>query len=467
MTAFLCVLSPALLVRSGLRALCLGSVLLSTASLVAPAARARPNIVVIMADDLGYADLSCYGSKRQPTPRIDQLAMEGVRFTDFHSSGPSCSPTRAAFMTGLYQQRVGIEIPLNIGEAGLPSAAVTLPETLKRSGYWTAIFGKWHLGDLAGSGPNSHGYDSFVGHLSSESDYVSHIDREGKPDWWRNEKPENNPRYNTHAITDEAVRYIQDNRQSPFLMVVAHTAIHFPWMTPMDPAYRQPGIDLTKGLKKLGPRGVDADLSAVVEYMVQELDNSVGRIMEVLDAEGLSDNTLVVFTSDNGGYIHYQGNHTGQISDNGPFKGQKGSLFEGGHRVPAIFRWPGKIKPGQITNELALTMDLMPTFLAICGASRENPSGAPRIDGIDLSGLLFEHKPLDRQGPVFWKVGTRAAARRGDWKLIRDEGASQLFNLRSDPGENSNLIQSHGNLAAELEKAMDTWITSVTTNTVR
>ena len=295
----------------------------------------KPNIIIILADDLGYGDLGCYQNTRNLTPRIDRLAREGLRFTDFHANGSVCSPTRAAFLTGRYQQRVGIENPLDIDVAGLPHRPITIPERLREAGYRTGIFGKWHLGNLERSNPVFHGFDEFRGHMTSATDYQSHIDRNGNYDWWHNEERVDALGYNTELITQDSVRFITEHRDQPFFLYVSHSSIHFPWMNPDDPSYRVEGKDYNN-LTKLGPRGTDEDVRPVVKAMIEAVDVSVGQIIDTLREFGLSERTLVFFTSDNGGYIHYQGNHRDQISSNSPFRGQKGDVFEGGHRVPAI-----------------------------------------------------------------------------------------------------------------------------------
>lgn len=421
------------------------------------AASHLPNIVVILADDLGYGDLGCYGSERNRTPHIDQLAREGLRFTDFHSNGPMCSPTRAALLTGRYQQRVGIERALNIGDFGLPHEAITIAERLKEAGYATAVFGKWHLGSQERSNPLYHGFDVFRGHLTSATDYKSHVDRDGNYDWFNNKEINQNSNYNTIQITEDAVGFIEKAREKPFFMYVSHSAIHFPWMGPMDPGYRKVGKDYNENLTKLGPRGVEQDVSHVVTAMIESLDDSVGRIIEALDATGKRENTLVIFTSDNGGYIHYSGNHQGQISSNGPYRDQKSSVFEGGHRVPAIFWWPTKIEAGRITDETVLSMDIMPTLLPLAELEPSGKTDLP-LDGENLLPLLFEHQPLQSRGAVFWRMGTAAAVRQGPWKLVRpNEGTHMLFNLKSDPGETRDLAAVQQNIVVRLKSALAQW----------
>ncbi|MCA9040591.1 MAG: sulfatase-like hydrolase/transferase [Planctomycetaceae bacterium] len=430
-------------------------VLFSLISSISAAEGRRPNIVVILADDLGYADLGCYGNKRNKTPVLDQLAGEGLRFTDFHANGPMCSPTRAALLTGLYQHRVGIEAALPIDVEGLPQVSETFAERLQKSGYATGIMGKWHLGDLEGSNPIHHGFDTFKGHLTSATDYKSHIDRDGKYDWYHNEKIVRHGRYNTREITDDSVAYIRQHAKEPFLLYVSHSAIHFPWMGPKDEAYREEGKDYNN-LTKLGPRGEEEDVTSVVRAMVESLDASTGEIVRVLQEEGLAQNTLVVFTSDNGGYRNYNGLHEGQISDNGVYRGQKTQVYEGGHRIPTIAWWPGKIAAGSTTDETTMTMDLVPTILHLAGIDPDQQQFA--YDGLDLRQLLFEQKPLPERKYLFWRISTRSAVRSGEWKLVKyQDKLPQLYNLSTDPSEVNDLSATEAERVNELMKALKEW----------
>lgn len=417
----------------------------------------KPNIVIILADDLGFGDLGCYGNIQNLTPHLDHLAREGLRFTDFHANGPVCSPTRAALLTGCYQQRVGIENPLDIDVAGLPHGPITIAEQLRGAGYRTGIFGKWHLGNLKRSNPVYHGFDEFRGHMTSATDYQSHIDRNGNYDWWHNEKRVDAPGYNTELITKDSVRFIAEHRDRPFFLFVSHSAIHFPWMNPDEPAYRVEGKDYNN-LTKLGPRGTDEDVTPVVKAMIEAVDVSVGKIVESLREHGLSERTLVFFTSDNGGYIHYQGNHRHQISSNGLFRGQKGDVFEGGHRVPAIAVWPGRIKKERVTDALTLTMDLMPTFLQLAGLDSSDLNNPHPLDGRDIAPVLFDESDYSARKPVFWRKGDQAAARSGNWKLIRIKNQSPaLYNLENDPGEFTDLAAQNPELVKELLVGLTSW----------
>lgn len=413
----------------------------------------RPNIVLIVADDLGYGDLACYGNPATKSPHLDDLAAAGMRFTDFHANGPMCSPTRAALLTGLYQQRFGPRFERALGGragkgGGLTLDAVTIAEELKRAGYATGMFGKWHLGYEPPFLPTRQGFDEFRGLVSGDGDHHSHIDRSGGEDWWRNERIEMESGYTADLLTRHAVRFIERNKDHPFFLYVPHLAIHFPWQGPDDPAHRKVGADYARD--KWGVIPDRGNVRPHVEAMIESLDRSVGDIVAALKRNKLDHRTLLFFTSDNGGYLTY-GADFRNISSNGPLRGQKGDVFEGGHRVPAIACWPGKIEAGATTDATAMTMDLMPTLLELVD---RRPQRA--LDGISLRGLLLEQKPLPPR-TLFWRMGGRAA-RRGDWKLVWPlRGDPLLFNLRDDLGESRDLAEKQPELAAELEEAIVRW----------
>jgi arylsulfatase A-like enzyme len=435
---------------------------------IAGAATRPPNVIVILADDLGYADLACYGGRRVATPHLDRLAVEGVRFTDFHANGPMCSPTRAALLTGRYPQRVGIEaaLPLMAFPAkreGLPAGTVTVAQRLAAAGYTTGLVGKWHLGHHPDENPVRFGFGEFRGLLCGDGDYAAQISRNGLPDWWENEtlRPEPAPKSTTAAITDHAIAFVERHRARPFFLYVAHLAIHFPWMRPDDPAHRRlgtryPGVADPVD-SKLGPH-VDSDrVAGVVEAMIADLDREVGRLMAALRSLGLEDDTIVVFTSDNGGYVHYDGLHRGEISDNGPFRDGKATVYEGGHRVPAIMRWPGRIAPGTVSAATAATFDLAPTFLALVGAGH----ATGEFDGIDLSAHLLRSAPLPER-PLFWRIRGTKAARLGPWKLVASRGAApELYDLSADPGESRDLAAAEPARVRALAASLSAWENSM------
>lgn len=440
---------------------------LHTSALCGESTDAPPNIVVILADDLGYGDLGCYGTAAARTPHLDRLAREGLRFTDFHSNGPMCSPTRAALLTGRYQQRLGIETALPTGwnDEGLARpenrGEITMATRLGEAGYAAGVFGKWHLGKHPAANPIRHGFDEFRGLVCGCGDYFTRLDRNGHADWWHNDQPATERGYTTSLITEHAVRFIESHRDRPFFLYVAHLAIHFPWQTPDDAdlEVRRPGESFTSNnpgpQSKLGPHPPEK-VGAVVARMIEELDGSVGRIVAALRASNLEGRTLVFFTSDNGGYLGYA-RHYREISCNGPLRGQKGDVYEGGHRVPAIAWWPGRIEPGSVTGATTLTMDLFPTFLELAGLEPPPADSPSPLDGASLAPLLLRGDALPER-TLFWRIRDRKAARRGPWKLVMSPGrAAELYNLADDIGETRDLAADHPERVVELRSALADW----------
>ena len=412
-----------------------------------------PNIILILADDLGYGDIGCYGSVVNSTPNIDALAASGLRFTDFHSAGPMCSPTRAAMLTGQYQQRFGHNFDTALSgtqdqDSGLPLEAVTLAELLKQHGYATGCFGKWHLGYQPPWLPTSQGFDVFRGLGSGDGDFHSHIDRSGNEDWWHNDQIEMVEGYTTELLTQYSIDFIEAHHTQPFFLYVPHLAIHFPWQGPHDPPHRVRGRDYEAD--KWGIIPDPGNVAPHVKAMVESLDESVGAIVAELKKRKLDDNTLVIFTSDNGGYLTY-GENFRNISSNGALRGQKTQLYEGGHRVPALISWAGKIKP-DVTTETGHSVDLLPTIAALAGIGRDEF----QTDGIDLHPLLFDGRSLpDRT--LFWRAGSQAAVRRGPWKLYRNDTIIELYNLDDDLGEQHNQADQKPELVRDLSAAWTAW----------
>ena len=413
-----------------------------------------PNLVLILADDLGYGDLGCYGHPANRTPHLDRLAREGMRFTDFHSNGPMCSPTRAALLTGQYQQRFGriFEGPLSAKEhahTGLPLDVVTMPETLQAAGYTAGMFGKWHLGYELPYLPTRHGFDEFCGLLTGDGDHHSHISRSGGKDWWHDERIEMESGYSVDLITEHSIDFITRHRHRPFFLYVAHLAIHFPWQGPDETGHRIEGQSYWN-LSKLGPHA-EGQVGPVVRQMVEAVDSSVGRIIATLKQLGLNDNTFVFFASDNGGYLNYADRFTGEISSNAPLRGQKGDVLEGGHRVPAIAWWPGRIEAGRVTHETTATMDLLPTYAELAGVAI--PEG---VDGTTLVPLLTTDAAMP-QRDLFWRKDELWAVRRGPWKLLGDGQNVQLFNLDDDIGESRDVSTKHPELVQDLLASLRAW----------
>ncbi len=413
----------------------------------------RPNIVLIVADDLGYGDVGCYGSTINNTPNIDALAAGGIRFTDFHTAGPMCSPTRASILTGQYQQRFGRIFDTAIDgrrhrDRGLPHGAVTVAELLKVQGYATACFGKWHLGYVPPWLPPSHGFDVFRGLGSGDGDFHTHVDRSGNEDWWHNNELRMEEGYTTDLLTLHSVEFIKQHRAEPFFLYVPHLGIHFPWQGPNDPPHRQKGISYHDDKWGIIPN--PGDVRPHVKAMVESVDDSVGKIVATLAELEIDENTLVIFTSDNGGYLTY-GENFRQISSNGPLRGQKTQLYEGGHRVPTIVNWPGRIKSGT-SDATGHSTDLLPTFATLAGIS----SDTYETDGTDLGPLLFDGAPLEPR-TLYWRARAERAVRQGDWKLWSLNQTTELYNLASDLGEQNNVAEQHPEIVQRLTRDWHEW----------
>ena len=406
-----------------------------------------PNVIVILADDLGYGDLGCYGSSLNRTPHLDQLASEGIRFTDFHSNGPMCTPTRAALLTGHYQQRLGraFESALS-GKAhygtGLPHETETIAERLGEAGYATGCFGKWHLGYQPPFLPLDHGFETFRGLGSGDGDHHTHVDRSGRPDWWFDNERRPETGYTADLLVQHALSFIEAHRERPFFVYLAHLAIHFPWQGPGDPPHRRPGRDYWND--KWGIIPDRNNVAPHVKAMIEAMDRGVGQLVAALRQWGLERKTVVFFLSDNGGYTHYASSHQ-NISSNGRLRGQKTELFEGGHRVPAIAWWPGRITPA-VSDATAMSFDLAPTIAGL--ASLATKERIP-YDGVDLSSVLLGQGVLAPRS-LFWRMDDEGAVRAGDWKWIKiGEKAPLLFNLAEDLSEANDL---HGKLPQRSEQ---------------
>ncbi|HSO38363.1 MAG TPA: sulfatase-like hydrolase/transferase [Labilithrix sp.] len=407
------------------------------------------NILFIMADDLGYGDLSCYGQRDYLTPNIDRLAIQGSRFTQGYSSSPVCSATRTALITGRYQYRlpVGLEEPVTPStpkNVGLPPAHPTLPSTLKMAGYGTTLIGKWHLGSLPEFGPLKSGYDRFFGILGGAADYFNHGPAGAAAHLEANQLheqdvPVERHGYMTDLLGERAAQSIEGYAKSkePFLLSLHFTAPHWPWEGPEDEAE-------SKRIQDLFHR--DGGTQKTYMKMVQSLDANVGRVLEALERQGLAQDTIVVFTSDNGGE---------RFSNNWPFTGMKAELLEGGLRVPAIARWPGRITAGSVSAQVMASMDWLPTLLGAAGvqADREYPS-----DGEDLVPVMTGQAPLHPR-KLYWryKAGGQRALREADWKYLRIAGNEFLFDVVQDPRERANLKERRSDVFARLRSDWETW----------
>src|SRR5262245_4002851 len=420
-----------------------------------PQARRQPNVVLIIMDDLGYGDIGSYGVKDARTPNIDRLAREGVRLTNAYSNGPVCSPTRAALISGRYQQRVGIEWALNITtglDQGLPVMGASLPALLKKNGYATGLVGKWRLGYKPEFRPNAHGFDEFYGFLSGAVDYYTHRRGDGMRDLFDNTTPVEAPGYLTDEITHRAASFVDRHKADAFFLEVAYNAVHWPFQPPgQAPSDRTavPRPAQTGGARLYqGPDDLVPATRRDYVRMLERADEGVGRILAALDRHGLSRNTLVIFTSDNGGEW---------LSRNAPLSHRKSTLWEGGIRVPLLLRWPARLHAGKTSEQVAITMDLTTTIMAAAGAGA-TPGHRP--EGIDLLPILRGDSALaDRQ--LFWRIAQpnrqQRAVRAGQWKLLVDGGQFLLFDLRADPGEKHDLTARRPELVVKLKTLLEAW----------
>lgn len=409
----------------------------------------KPNIVIVMADDMGYGDISPFDGWIE-TPHLDQLAEEGVRFTHFYASGPVCSPTRAGLLTGRYQQRAGIPgvvyaDPNRNRQHGLQMSETTIAEALKEAGYATGMFGKWHLGYERQYNPIHQGFDRFRGYVSGNVDFFGHVDQAGFYDWWDGDQLINERGYVTHLITKHAVQFIKDHQEEPFLLYLPHEAPHYPYQGPDDEPFRIVGKNTPE------PREPEQVKKAYTE-MVYELDRGMGSVLNTLDSLGIREHTIVFFFSDNG---------ANREGSNGALRGFKGSLWEGGIRVPAIVNWPGRIQPGRATDQLAITIDIMPTVLSLADASMSTS-----FDGVDLGPVLFDNTPIgDRT--LYWEYNNQRAVRSGTWKYaegLNGLDAPGLYDLAEDPAEQNNLGDSEPEKLIALKRMFDAWKEDVALN---
>jgi len=431
-------------------------------------ARERPNLIVIMADDMGYAGLSCFGNPYFETPELDRLAAEGMRLTEFHSSGTVCSPTRAGLHTGRYQQRAGIEAVIHPAtdhpehRKGLQPVETTFAEVLRENGYVTGLIGKWHQGYPVHSEdyyPQNHGFDEFTGYHSGNIDFVSHVGDHYEHDWWHGRTETREEGYTTHLINHHAERFIREHARGarPFCLYVAHEAIHNPVQVPGDPVRRT-----TEEWDRWKWREVSEE-ERISKYrgMTLPMDEGVGRIRQLLVDLGIAPRTFVLFFSDNG--------PSGDFPSGDPaLRGRKGSVYEGGHRVPAIAWWPGTIPAGTESEEPMISIDVMPTLLSLAGT--QPPVDRP-LDGIDISPALLRQEPLPSR-PLYWaSMGNRGqrseALREGPWKLIvRHPGAApgtfenetvELYRLDRDPGEQTDLAADHPDRSVRMLAQLKQW----------
>ncbi|RYD23934.1 MAG: aryl-sulfate sulfohydrolase [Verrucomicrobiaceae bacterium] len=427
-------------------------------------ASGRPNIVFILADDLGYSDVAAYGNKFNETPNIDRLVSEGLKFTNGYANGPNCQPTRAALISGQYGARTGIYTVGSVDRfdwrsqslrpvenaKGLPLDKVTIAEALRRSGYKTGLFGKWHLGNKPEQHPSKRGFDEAIVSNGRHYKFVT------QP---QVSYPEGT--YLADFLTDKAVDFIERHRSEPFFLYVPHFGVHSPY---------QAKPELVEKFRRKKASGAEGD--PVYAAMLASVDESVGRITAKLDQLGLSENTLVIFSSDNGGVGGYgrDGIRAKDITDNAPLRAGKGNLHEGGIRVPYIFRWKGTVPAGKVSDQVIASIDLYPSLLDLANAAKpENHV----LDGVSYAShlktpaetevkrdALFWHFPgYLGAAENTWRTKPVSVVRSGSWKLIQhlDDRSLELYDLSADQGEKNNLSGSHPEKAVELLAKLDGW----------
>lgn len=437
-------INPASITRRDILKAAAAPVVAGLAGRFLSAADSPPNFLFIVVDDMGYADLSCYGRRDYTTPNIDRLAREGVKLTQCYANSSVCSATRVALITGRYQYRlpVGLEEPLGIRDVGLPPEHPTLPSLLRNKGYSTMLIGKWHLGAYPKFGPLKSGYDHFWGFRGGGVDYFTHkpgIGEEVQVDLWQDDQRINQPGYMTDLLGDQAVKAITRyaKEKKPFLISLHFNAPHWPWEGPEDE-------EVSRTLTSI--YHLDGGSLKTYAQMVQRLDYQVGRVLKALDTAGIAKNTVVIFTGDNGGE---------RFSDRWPFTGLKTELLEGGLRVPALVRWPGRIAAGTVSDQVAISMDWTPTLLEIAG-TRPDPAYPP--DGISLAPMLTG-KSASVPRKLFWryKFNGQRAVRDGDMKWLKIRENTFLFNLVDDPLERANLKNKLPDVYKKLEAEYEAW----------
>lgn len=437
-------------------ALCAALVVALANMSAGPAAqRKQPNILVIVGDDMGYADLGVHGSRDIRTPNLDALAAGGIRFTDAYVTGPYCSPTRAGLLTGRYQQRFGHEFNFGVGPAaaafGLPLSERTLADRLKAAGYRTALFGKWHLGSSEKFHPMSRGFDEFFGFLGGGHSYHEIGAGTANP-LLDGRKPAAQMSYLTDMLTDRAVGFLRRERSQPFFLYLAYNAVH----TPMH--YTKPYLARVAQIPDEQRRTYAAMMTA--------MDDGIGRVMATLRERKLEEDTLIFFFSDNGGPTMEGTTING--ASNAPLRGSKRQTYEGGIRVPFFMQWKGRLAAGRVDSRPIVQLDVLPTALAAAGVEVDP---AWKLDGVNLLPLLTTETSRRPHDVLYWRLGGMMAIRKGDWKLVKtaegplpadvtrlaDLSDAELFDLSKDIGESKNVAAAHPEIAKDLAETWQRW----------
>ena len=408
---------------------------LPTSGLFAAGGKRKPNVVLIVSDDHGYAEMSCQGGSI-PTPNLDSIAKNGIRFTDGYVSCPVCSPSRAGLLTGRYQQRFGYyhnaSAEVRIPNWGLPTGEKTIADCMKAEGYATGVIGKWHLGDKAQFHPNRRGFDEFFGFIGGLHDYF-------KPGLGtfnmiqRNGKPVDEKEHLSYAFAREAAAFIEKNKEKPFFLYLPFNAVHSPL---------QPPVRLEKDFAD-----IEDQKRRNFAKLLKSLDEAVGSVLAKIREAGLEEDTLIVFMSDNGGPT------VGNTSRNDPLKGYKDQVFEGGIRVPFMAQWKGTLPAGKVYDKPIISLDILPTAVAASGGK-----AAANVEGVNLLPYLKGEAAGAPHDALYWRYDKQSAIRRGDWKLVmHEERGTRLFNVAKDPGEKNDLSKEQPETARELRAAWDKW----------
>ncbi|WP_339733020.1 sulfatase-like hydrolase/transferase [uncultured Gimesia sp.] len=422
----------------------------------------RPNILLITADNLGYGDLGCYGNDVIKTPQLDQLAKQGVKLTDFYTASPTCTVSRATLMTGRYPQRIGLNHQLSADENyadGLRQSELLIPAYLKQQGYRTACFGKWNIGFSPGSRPTERGFDEFFGFAAGNIDYYHHY-YAGRHDLWRGLKEVFVEGYSTDLFADEACKFIAANRQHPFFLYLPFNAPHFPSKRNKRPGQGNEWQAPDSAFEAYGYSPQTKNPQERYRAVVTALDTALGRVLKQLEQSGLSENTIVIWYSDNGAFMLKERGL--EVASNKPLRDGGVTLWEGGIRVPAIVRYPGHIKPGTVNDAPLISLDILPTLVSLTGGT------LPSDRILDGQNMLPVLEAPDTASPrtFFFQYRKYIAVRRGKWKLLRTKPQQpfMLFNLEQDLGETTNVASQHPQIVKDLTHAYTEWEREATTN---
>tara|TARA_R110002095_G_scaffold4791_4_gene11887 strand:- start:5 stop:1369 length:1365 start_codon:yes stop_codon:yes gene_type:complete len=431
------------------------SAFLSRVSAAEKQTRSQPNILLMTADNLGYGDLACYGNPVMKTPQLDRLAQQGVRLTDFYTASPTCTVSRATLLTGRYPQWIGLNHQLtaveNYGD-GLRKSELLIPQYLKQQGYRTACFGKWNVGFSPGSRPTERGFDEFFGFAAGNIDYYHHF-YAGRHDLWRGLKEVVVEGYSTDLFADEACRFIAENQQAPFFIYLPFNAPHFPGKRNKQPGQANEWQAPDNAFEAYGYSPQTKDPRKRYRAVVTALDTAIGRVLQQLDESGLSENTVVIWYSDNGAFMLKDRGL--EVASNKPLRDGGVTLWEGGIRVPAIVRYPGRIKAGTVNQSQIISLDILPTLISLAGGTLPQDR---KLDGQNMLPVLEAPETAEAR-TFFFQYQKYAAVRQGKYKLLRTKPDQpfMLFDLEQDLGETTDLAAQHSEVAEQLKQAYETW----------